>query len=73
MQGATQGSTTGVPGTAAAAGTGTGTDKAGGRGVFIAQGAWWDNLRDGMKSFDLWNEKGYGGVDVTVCIAWIVS
>jgi len=61
---ATQGSTTGGGG---------GTDKAGGRGVFIAQGAWWDNLRDGMKSFDLWNEKGYGGVDVTVCIAWIVS
>lgn len=70
MQGstaATQGSATGGP---EAAG---GTYKAGGRGVFIAQGAWWDNLRDGMKSFDLWNEKGYGGVDVTVCIAWIVS
>jgi Tctex-1 family len=42
------------------------------RGVFIAQGAWWDNTKDGMKSFDLWNEKGYGGVDVTVCIAWII-
>ena len=44
-----------------------------GRGVFIAQGAWWDNTRDGMKSFDLWSEKGYGGVDVTVCVAWIMS
>lgn len=44
-----------------------------GRGVYIAQGAWWDNVRDGMKSFDLWSEKGYGGVDVTVCIAWILS
>ena len=44
-----------------------------GRGVYIAQGAWWDNARDGMKSFDLWSEKGYGGVDVTVCIAWITS
>jgi hypothetical protein len=44
-----------------------------GRGVFIAQGAWWDNTRDGMKSFDLWSEKGYGGFDVTVCIAWITS
>ena len=43
----------------------------GSRGVFISQGAWWDNKRDGMKSFDLWNEKGYAGVDVTVCIAWI--
>ena len=43
------------------------------RGVFISQGAWWDNKRDGMKSFDLWNEKGYAGVDVTVCIAWIVA
>jgi hypothetical protein len=42
------------------------------RGVFISQGAWWDTLKDGMKSFDLWNEKGYGGVDVTVCIAWII-
>jgi hypothetical protein len=41
------------------------------RGVFIAQGAWWDNAKDGMKSFDLWNERGYGGVDVTVSIAWI--
>ena len=45
----------------------------GNRGVFISQGAWWDNLRDGMKSFDLWNEKGYAGVDVTVCIAWIMT
>jgi hypothetical protein len=44
-----------------------------GRGVFIAQGAWWDNAKDGMKSFDLWSEKGYGGVDVTVCISWITS
>lgn len=43
------------------------------RGVFVAQGAWWDNARDGMKSFDLWNEKGYGGVDITVSIAWIMS
>lgn len=43
------------------------------RGVFIAQAAWWDNAQDGMKSFDLWNEKGYGGVDVTVCIAWITA
>jgi len=42
------------------------------RGVFIAQGAWWDNSRDGMKSFDLWSEKGYGGVDVTVCVAWVM-
>jgi hypothetical protein len=42
------------------------------RGVFIAQGAWWDNSRDGMKSFDLWSEKGYGGVDVTVCVAWVL-
>jgi hypothetical protein len=49
------------------------TAKAGGRGVLIAQGAWWDNIRDGMKSFDLWDEKGYGGVDVTICIAWIMS
>ena len=45
----------------------------GNRGVFISQGAWWDNLRDGMKSFDLWNEKGYAGVDVTVCVAWIMT
>jgi hypothetical protein len=44
-----------------------------GRGVFVAQGAWWDNARDGMKSFDLWNERGYGGVDVTASIAWIMS
>ncbi len=43
------------------------------RGVFISQGAWWDNLKDGMKSFDLWNEKGYAGVDVTVCVAWIMA
>jgi hypothetical protein len=42
------------------------------RGVFIAQGAWWDNHRDGVKSFDLWNDKGYGGVDVTVSIAWFI-
>jgi hypothetical protein len=42
------------------------------RGVFIAQGAWWDNSRDGMKSFDLWSEKGYGAVDVTVCVAWVM-
>jgi hypothetical protein len=42
------------------------------RGVFISQGAWWDNVKDGMKSFDLWNEKAYAGVDVTVCVAWIV-
>jgi len=44
-----------------------------GRGVFIAQGAWWDNVHDGMKSFDLWNERGYGGVDVTASVAWIMS
>jgi hypothetical protein len=44
-----------------------------GRGVFIAQGAWWDNARDGLKTFDLWSEKGYGGVDVTVCVAWVTS
>ena len=45
----------------------------GNRGVFISQGAWWDNGRDGMNSFDLWNENGYAGVDVTVCVAWIMT
>ena len=45
----------------------------GNRGVFISQGAWWDNAKDGMKSFDLWNERGYAGVDVTVSVAWIMA
>lgn len=45
----------------------------GNRGVFISQGAWWDSLKDGMRSFDLWNEKGYAGVDVTICVAWIMT
>jgi hypothetical protein len=60
----------------ASVGTSTGDDVSspvGARGVFISQGAWWDNSKDGMKSFDLWNEKGYGGVDVTVCVAWIAA
>ena len=52
---------------------GSTTQQLSSRGVFIAQGAWWDNVRDGMKSFDLWSDKSYGGVDVTVCIAWITS
>ena len=53
--------------------TGSSTQQLHSRGVYIAQGAWWDNVRDGMKSFDIWSEKGYGGVDVTICIAWITS
>ena len=65
----------------AAVNTGTSMDPSAGkavqqtctRGVYIAQGAWWDNARDGMKSFDLWNERGYGGVDATVCVAWMTS
>jgi len=40
------------------------------RGVFVAQGAWWDEKRDGTKSFDFWDDASYGGVDVTVCVTW---